>query len=215
MSGYCSDHTRTYPINGRFSDIQRDIYNVVLRAHDHVKSVVHSGIRYTDLQRETLRQVGDGLRDLGFLRGSSDEILSSGAATLFMPHGVSHGIGLDVHDCEALGERSFDVTKYAEYAERSTSCIIRSNWVLNTGTVISNEPGIYFIPELVERRRREGFCSEVINYEMVEKHLTFGGIRIEDELIITVDGCREVGSTAPNRIPKTIDEIENFLAQTR
>ncbi len=211
LEGYCSDHTRTYPINGQFTDIQRDIYNLALSAHDHVTRIAHPSMLYTDLQRETYRVLGEGLREMGFMRGSTEDILESGAVALFMPHGVGHGLGLDVHDCEAMGERSFDVTRYAEQAERSTSCIIRSKWVLQPRTVLTNEPGLYFIPQLIERRRSEGFCRDIINYDKVMQHLDFGGIRIEDDIVITETGCREIGATAEKKIPITIAEIEQFM----
>lgn len=211
LEGYCSDHTRSYPINGRFSDIQRDIYNIVLSAHNHICSIARPSMLYAELQRECYRVLGDGLRAIGLLRGSDEAILDSGAVSLFMPHGVGHGLGLDVHDCEGLGERSFDVARYADHAKESTSCIIRSTWLLQPRTVLTNEPGIYFIPQLVERRRVEGFCSDIIDYDKVLRYLDFGGIRVEDDLIITDDGCREIGASFERRIPTTIDEIEEFM----
>ncbi|MFR9578132.1 MAG: aminopeptidase P family protein [Rikenellaceae bacterium] len=211
LSGYCSDHTRTYPINGKFTSVQRDIYNVTLAAHNHVSQIARPAMLYSELQRETYRILGEGLRDLRFLRGSTDEILESGVVSLFMPHGVGHGLGLDVHDCEALGERTFDVEKFAEQASHSTSCIIRAKWILNKGTVLTNEPGLYFIPELIERRRSEALYRDVIDWDMVSKHLDFGGIRIEDDIIITESGCREVGATADKKIPISVEEIEEFM----
>ncbi len=215
LSGYCSDHTRTYPINGKFTDIQRDIYNVVLATHDHITEIAHPSMLYQELQRAAYRKIGEGLRDLGFLMGSIDEILESGAVSMFMPHGVGHGLGIDVHDCEAMGERTFDVEKFAERAARSTSCILRSKWVLEEGTVLTNEPGIYFIPELIERRRGEGLYRGIVDWSMVDKHLDFGGIRIEDNLIITHDGCRMIGAEAAERIPTTATEIEEYMANNQ
>ncbi|MFI3305600.1 MAG: Xaa-Pro aminopeptidase [Rikenellaceae bacterium] len=213
LSGYCSDHTRTYPVSGKFTTIQRDIYNVALSAHDHVREVAHPGMLYSDLQRATYQRLAEGMRDLGFVRGSTDHIVESGAISMFMPHGVGHGLGLDVHDCEALGERTFDVERFAEQAERSTSCIIRSRWVFREGSVLTNEPGIYFIPELIERRRSEGLYRGVVDWDMVCKHLDFGGIRIEDDIIITESGCREIGAAADFKIPITIEEIQTFMKQ--
>ncbi len=209
LEGYCSDHTRTYPINGKFTDIQRDIYSIALSAYENTKQIARPNILYTELQRATYRTLGEGLRDLGFLRGSIDEIEASNAVSLFMPHGVGHGLGLDVHDCEAMGERTFDVARFEEHARRSTSCIIRSSWRLSDGTVMTNEPGIYFIHTLIEQRRSEGAYQNVVNYEKVMKHLDFGGIRIEDDIVITKCGCRQIGEA--KKIPVTIHELENYL----
>lgn len=212
LEGYCSDHTRTYPVSGKFTDIQRDIYNVALAAYENVKRTARGGMNYTDLQAATYRSLGEGLLGLGFLSGSIDDIMESNALYLFMPHGVSHGLGLDVHDCEAFGERSFDVERYAEAASGSTSCIIRKSWRLEQNTVMSNEPGIYFIPELVEKSRNEGLYRGIVNYEKVLQHLDFGGIRIEDDIIITEDGCRVVGS---KKIPVTVSELEDYINKSR
>ncbi len=211
-SGYCSDHTRTYPVNGRFSAEQRDIYNVVLAAHNRVSEIARAGMLYSELQSETLRVIGAGLRDLGFLRGSDELIAESGAASLFMPHGVGHGLGLDVHDCQAFGERGFDLSRFDEEVTKGvTSCLIRSQWRFEEGTVLTNEPGIYFIPELIAKRRAEGAYRDIVNYDLVERFIDFGGIRIEDDLIITVDGCRKSGAKSDIRIPITINELEHIL----
>ncbi len=212
LEGYCSDHTRTYPINGKFTDIQRDIYNVALSAYENVKSIAHSGMLYTELQAATYRKLGEGLRELGFFTGSMEQIIESNAVSLFMPHGVSHSLGLDVHDCEAMGERTFDVERYREYAARSTSGIIRKSWVLKEGCVMSNEPGIYFIPDLIKKSQNEGKYKGVVNYEKVLRHFDFGGIRIEDDILIIKGGCRQIGS---NRIPVTTSELEDYISLSR
>ncbi len=156
LEGYCSDHTRTYPINGKFTDVQRDIYNVVLRTHENVTEIVRPNMLYTDLQHATYTSLAEGLRALGFVNGSDEDIVESGAMSLFMPHGVGHGLGLDVHDCEAFGERTMDLSRFGELYNCSTSCIVRSSWRFQEGTVLTNEPGIYFIPALIEQRRAEG-----------------------------------------------------------
>ncbi len=208
LKGYCSDHTRTYPISNKFTDIQRDIYSVALHAYENTKHIARAGLLYQDLQRATLRTIGEGLRDLGFLNGSTEEVTD--AAMLFMPHGVGHGLGLDVHDCEAMGERTFNVERFAEHAARSTSCIVRSRWVLSAGTVMTNEPGIYFIPALIEKRRAEGTYRGIVDFDKVTKYLNFGGIRIEDDIVIQENGCKQIGS---RNIPVTVTELENYRAQ--
>ncbi len=210
LEGYCSDHTRTYPINGKFTDIQRDIYNVVLRAKGRVDEIASAKMLYTDLQRATYLSLAEGLMELGFMKGSPEDIVASGAISMLMPHGVSHGLGLDVHDCEAMGERTFDLSRFTKQVEQSTSCIVRSRWILDEGTVLTNEPGLYFIPALIEKRRSEGLYKGIANFDKIAQYLDFGGIRIEDDLVITESGCRQIGD---KKIPITTSEIEDFMAQ--
>ncbi len=212
LEGYCSDHTRTYPVSGKFTDIQRDIYNIVLSAYENTKSIARPGMLYQELQASTYRTLAEGLRGVGLLRGSIDEIMDRGAVALFMPHGVSHGLGLDVHDCEAMGERTFDVERFKVQAERSTSCIIRSRWRFSEGTVMSNEPGVYFIPALIEKRRAEGCYGDVVNFDLLDRYLDFGGIRIEDDILITEHGCRQIGG---GTIPVTTSQLEDYISLWR
>ncbi len=209
LSGYCSDHTRTYPVSGRFSSVQRDIYNIVLESHLHVAKIAKAGMAYLDLHREAQRVLGEGLRSFGLLRGSMDDIMSQGAVRLFMPHGTSHGLGMDVHDCEAFGERSFDFEQYRLRAQTSGTCICRDSWVLRQGAVITNEPGIYFIKALIESSRLKGLYADCVNYPLALEMCDFGGIRIEDDLIITGSAPREIGAQRP--IPKSVEEIENYM----
>ncbi len=213
LSGYCSDHTRTYPVGGEFSSIQRDIYNIVLTSHNHVAQIAKAGMIYQDLHREAYRKLAEGLLDFGLLRGSLDEVMESGAVRLFMPHGTSHGLGMDVHDCEAFGERSFDYSEYRDRALASATSIFREGWRLRVGAVITNEPGIYFIAPLIEKSRREGLYLGVVDYERALEMSDFGGVRIEDDLIIMDGGCRQVGEESP--IPKSIEQIEAFMEDRR
>ncbi len=213
LSGYCSDHTRTYPVSGKFTSIQRDIYNIVLSAHNHVAQIATSGMLYQDLHRAAYRKLAEGLIDFGLLRGSVDIAMASGAVRLFMPHGTSHGLGMDVHDCEAFGERSFDYSAYESRARETATCIFRDAWRLRTGSVITNEPGIYFIAPLIEKSRREGLYSRVVDYDMALDMCDFGGVRIEDDLLILDCGCRQIGEGNP--IPKSVEEIENFMQSNR
>ncbi|MFI3328367.1 MAG: aminopeptidase P family protein [Rikenellaceae bacterium] len=216
LSGYCSDHTRTYPISGKFTDIQRDIYNLVLAAQKSVAQKAQPNMLYTELQKTAYATLAEGLQQLGFFAAtcSVEQIIESGAMRLFMPHGVGHGLGLDVHDCEAFGERSFadlfDTERFKEASKEVQSCIIRNQWVISEGTILTNEPGLYFIPALIERYENGGKHNNIINFARVKKHLDFGGIRIEDDLEITANGAREIGSDSGKRIPKSVDELESF-----
>ncbi len=209
LAGYCSDHTRTYPVNGRFTPLQRDLYSAVLASHIHVREIAHAGMLYQDLHRAATMKLAEGLREVGLLRGSMEEIEASEAIKLFMPHGVGHSLGMDVHDCEAFGERSFDYAKYEDLARETQTGVCRKYWQLREGSIITNEPGLYFIGALIDQSQREGLYTSTVNYELVSKLRDFGGIRIEDDLIITAEGCREIG--AENPIPKSIEEIESFM----
>ncbi len=157
--------------------------------------------------------LADGLQQLGFFKGgvAIESIIESGAIRLFMPHGVGHGLGLDVHDCEAFGERTFDIANFSEESKHVESCIIRSQWRLREGTILTNEPGLYFIPALIQKYKSEGKHNNIINFDMVDRYLNFGGIRIEDNLEITATGAREIGSDSGRRIPRTVEELEEVL----
>lgn len=209
LDGYCSDHTRTYPVSGKFSDLQRDIYNIVLKAHDHVIEVARP-MQYMDLHLASYRIMAEGLKGIGLLSGSVDEIIDSQAMTLFMPHGLGHGLGLDVHDCEAFGERSFDFSEFEERAIASATCISRKHWQLRPGTVLTDEPGLYFIPALIDQSRANGLYTGIVNYDKLDSLRDFGGIRIEDDLIITESGNRVIGD---KQIPTSVEDIEAFMAK--
>ena len=211
---YCSDHTRTYPVNGRFTDRQRDIYNIVLAAHDHIAATVKPGMMYhEDIHLESYRILAEGLKGVGLIKGPAADAVASGAMTMFMPHGLGHGLGMDVHDCEAIGERSFDFSQIAERAAQSATCIYRKTWRVEEGTVMSDEPGIYFIPALIDKCRAEGLYTGIIDYDKLDSYRDFGGIRIEDDLIVTSTGCRVVGGD--KKIPVTVEELEAQLAINR
>ena len=153
VDGYCSDHTRTYPVSGRFTQKQKEIYNVVLAAHDHVARIVKPHMMYTEIHNAAYMTLAEGLVALGLLKGTAADAVASGAMTMLMPHGLGHGLGMDVHDCEAMGERSFDFASIAERAARSATCIYRAAWRIEPGTVLTDEPGLYFIPALIDKCR--------------------------------------------------------------
>ncbi len=210
VAGYCSDHTRTYPVSGRFTDRQRDLYNIVLRAHDLMKSVIKPHTMYNDIHRASYLSLAEGLHDMGLIRTSAETAVEAGAMYLFMPHGLGHGMGLDVHDLENLGERSFDFAAIRERAEQSATCIYRAAWRVEPGTVMSDEPGIYFIPALIDKSRAEGLYKGIVNYEALDAYRDFGGIRIEDDVLVTDDGCRFIGDKS---IPVTVEELEAVVGR--
>ncbi len=211
LEGYCSDHTRTYPVSGRFTDRQRDIYDIVLDAHDHIARIVRPGMKYhEEIHLEAYRKLAEGLIGIGLLKGTAEDAVASGALYLFMPHGLGHGLGMDVHDCEAFGERSFDFSSIAERAAKSATCIYRAAWRVQSGTILSDEPGIYFIPALIDKSRAEGLYRGIVDYDRLESYRDFGGIRIEDDLLVTEEGCRMLGD---KRIPVTAEELEEVVGR--
>lgn len=200
---YCSDFTRTFPVGGVFSQKQREIYEIVLAAINHATSLVKPGITYKSVHLEAAKVIANGLMQLGLMKGNLDEAVNQGAHALFFPHGLGHMMGLDVHDMEDLGENFIG---YDEETRRSTQfglAYLRLGKRLQEGYVMTNEPGIYFIPALIDKWQKEGHCDSFINYEKVQQYRDFGGIRLEDDLLVTRDGCRLLGK----RIPITVDEI--------
>ena len=211
VENYCSDHTRTYPVSGKFTEQQRDIYNIVLAAHQQAPQNMRAGAMYMeDVHRKALLTLAEGLKGVGLINGSAEDAVAAGAMFLFMPHGLSHGMGIDVHDCEAMGERSYDFSAIAFRAAESATCIHRATWRLRAGTVMSNEPGIYFIPALIDKSKSEGLYKGIVNYDKLDGYRTFGGIRIEDDVIVTENGGRVIGGD--KKIPVTVEELEDILS---
>ena len=201
---YASDITRTVPVNGTFSQRQKEIYAIVLDAQDKAIEAVRPGAEFREVHLLACRILASGLRDLGMIRGDVQEAVHAGAHTLFFQCGLGHMMGLDVHDMEGLGE---DYVGYTDTIKRNPEfgwCSLRLAKALEPGFVITVEPGLYFIPELIDRCKAEQKHSQYINYDMVEKYKDFGGVRIEDDVLVTENGHRVLGK----KIPKTIDEVE-------
>lgn len=211
LEGYCSDHTRTYPVSGKFTAKQREIYDIVLRAHDEAPKNMRTGAMYMEeVNKRALLSLAEGLRDVGLINGSAEDAVEAGAMYLFMPHGLSHGLGMDVHDCEAIGERSYDFSELKERATASGTCIYRAAWRLHEGTVMSNEPGIYFIPALIDKSKADGLYKGIVNYDKLDEYRDFGGIRIEDDIVVTAEGGRIIGS---KHIPSSVEELEAIVGK--
>lgn len=208
-SNYCSDFTRTIPSSGKFTTRQKEIYDIVAAANNHVIEVSRPGISYTDVHLSMARIMAQGLKDLNILKGDVDEIVANGAQALMMPHGLGHNMGMDVHDMEDLGE---NYVGYDDNYKRSTQFglgSLRMGKMLEKGHVITDEPGIYFIPALIEKWKNEGTNAQFINFDVLEKYYDFGGIRLEDDILITDEGCRLLGS---KRLPITTEEVEREMA---
>ncbi|MBP3829778.1 MAG: aminopeptidase P family protein [Bacteroidaceae bacterium] len=208
---YCSDNTRTTPINGRFDARQRDIYQIVVDAHDRAFEIARPGMKWWDVHFEAARVITEGLKALGLMKGNTDDALEAGAHAMFFPHGLGHAMGMDVHDMEGLGQTyvGFDDEVRPRLDQFGTNAL-RFGRRLREGYIMTDEPGIYFIPALIDEWRAKGHCADFLNFDAIERYKDFGGIRIEDDLLITADGCRYLGE---KMIPYHVDELEDFLAK--
>ena len=207
---YASDITRTVPIGGTFTSRQRDIYSIVLRAQEKAIEAIRPGIEYRDVHRLSAEILCEGLIDLGVVKGDPKEAVEAGAHTLFFQCGVGHMLGLDVHDMEGLGE---EYVGYTDAIQRNTSFgwnCLRLGRALEEGFVVTVEPGIYFIPELINRWKADDRCADFIHYERVEEYRDFGGIRIEDDVLVVKGGYRVLGKP----IPKTIVDVEEMCSRS-
>ena len=206
---YASDFTRTYPCSGKFTTKQREIYDIVQQANDYAYSLTKPGTTYWDVHYATARFLLEGLKSLDLVRGDVDEMLPLGISGLFMPHGLGHNMGMDVHDMEDLGE---NYVGYAEDQKRHPLLglgNLRMARRLEPGHVVTDEPGLYFIPALIEQWKREGTDKGFVNYEKLEGYYDFGGIRLEDDILVTEDGARRLG---PHRLPILSSEVEDIMA---
>jgi Xaa-Pro aminopeptidase len=202
---YSSDITRTTPVGGRFNQKQKDIYEIVLKANTESIKAAKPGISNRDLHLNACRIIASSLKDLGLMKGDVDAAVSSGAHALFMPHGLGHMMGLDVHDMEALGENYIGYNDQVKRSDQFGLAFLRFALPYKPGHVFTVEPGCYFIPQLIEQWKSEGKFTEFINYKKVEAFIGLGGIRIEDNVLITEKGHKLLGKP----IPKTVAEIES------
>ncbi len=207
--GYCSDITRSVPVGGKFDTRQKAIYEAVLDAQLLVPTLCKPNVKYSEVHLAAVERLGEGLKALGLMKGDIKEAVKQGAMGMFMPHGLGHMMGLDVHDMENYGENYVGYDKKNIRSTQFGLASLRLGRELQEGFVITDEPGCYFIPALIDQWRAEKKCIDFINYDEVEKFKDFGGIRIEDDVLITKDGCRILGKP----IPKTVAEIENEMTK--
>ncbi len=206
---YAADITRTVPVGGKFTQKQKEIYEIVFNAVENAIRSIKPGIKYRDIHLQTARIIASGLKDIGLMKGDVEEAVNAGAHALFFPHGLGHMIGLDVHDMEDIGE---DYVGYDDKTKRSDQfglAYLRMARELQPGFVMTAEPGIYFIPALIDKWKSEGKFTDFIDYEKVEEYRDFGGIRIEDDVLVTETGYRVLGKS----IPKSVEEIEGITAK--
>jgi len=210
INNYCSDNTRTYPVNGKFSQRQLEIYSIVEACHDYALQIAKPGIKWYDVHMSVCRLMTDKLKELGLMKGDTQEAVKAGAHAMFLPHGLGHMMGMDVHDMEALDQRYVGYDDEIQPSNQFGTNALRLGRCLQEGFVVTDEPGIYFIPALIDEWKASGHCKEFINFDLLETYKDFGGIRIEDDLLITKDGCRFIGK---DRIPYHPAEIEEFMSK--
>ena len=213
INNYCSDNTRTMPVNGKFTQRQLEIYSIVEECHDYALKAARPGVKYWDVHFGVCRLMTDRLKELGLMKGDTDEAVAAGAHAMFLCHGLGHMMGMDVHDMENFDQINvgFDEETRPNLEQFGTNCL-RMGRCLEEGFVVTDEPGIYFIPALIDDWRSKGLHKDFINYDMLETYKDFGGIRIEDDLLITKDGCRFLGK---DRIPYHPKDVEEFMANNK
>ncbi|OZH53753.1 aminopeptidase, partial [Hydrocoleum sp. CS-953] len=204
--GWASDVTRTWPVSGKFSPTQRDIYDVVLAAHDTCISQIKAGVEYLDIHLLAAKVITEGLVDLGILKGKPEDLVEMDAHALFFPHGVGHLLGLDVHDMEDLG----DLAGYEIGRERSSRFglgFLRLNRPLIPGMLVTIEPGFYQVPAILNDLEMRQKYQNIVHWEKLEKFSDVRGIRIEDDILITTEGAEIL----TQELPSNIDAIEKLV----
>jgi Xaa-Pro aminopeptidase len=206
---YASDFTRTIPVGGKFSQKQLEIYNIVLNANNTATSLIKPGETYLSIHLKVAEVIASGLKELGLMKGDVKEAVANGAHALFMPHGLGHMMGLDVHDMENYGQIHVGFDEEVRPIDQFGTANLRLGRRLQKGFVITNEPGLYFIPALIEKWYNEKINHAFINFDQVRKYLDFGGIRLEDDILVTDTGARILG----NRIPINPEEVGSLQLQ--
>ncbi|MEM9541896.1 MAG: aminopeptidase P family protein [Cyanobacteria bacterium P01_E01_bin.42] len=206
--GWASDITRTFPVTGKFSPTQRDIYDIVLAAQKRCIDLVKPGVEYRDIHLLAALAIAEGLVDLGILRGTPSELVDRDAHALFFPHGIGHLLGLDVHDMEDLG----DLAGYGEGRQRSDRFglgYLRLNRPLRSQMLVTIEPGFYQVPALLQKARQQDKYKDIVNWERLEQFSDVRGIRIEDDVLVTESGCKIL----TDKLPKIAEDIEELMGE--
>jgi len=212
LDDYCSDNTRTSPVSGKFTQRQLEIYSIVEACHDYTLQVAKPGVKWLDVHLNVCRLMTDKLKEIGLMKGDTEEAVQAGAHAMFLPHGLGHQMGIDVHDMDALGQDNLGFDDEVRPSTQFGTNCLRMGRRLQENFVMTDEPGIYFIPALIDDWRSQGLHKEFINYDLLETYKDFGGIRIEDDILITKDGCRFLGK---KRIPYHPKDIEEYMEKNR
>ena len=205
-TGWAGDVTRTWPVSGKFSSTQRDIYNVVLAAHDACIAKIQPGVEYGDIHLQAATAIAEGLVELGILQGNPQDLVEIDAHALFFPHGIGHLLGLDVHDMEDLG----DLAGYEEGRERSDRFglnYLRLNRPLRPGMLVTIEPGFYQVPAILNDVNVRSKYQNVVNWQRLSEFADVRGIRIEDDVLVTTEGSEVLTAALPN----DADSVENLV----
>lgn len=208
MSCYCSDNTRTIPVGGKFTSRQKDVYSIVLACHNKALELARPGVTYMSVHLEVCKVLAQGLKDLGLMKGDVDDAVADGAHALFLPHGLGHMMGLDVHDMEDLGQCYVGYDDEVHPSAQFGLASLRMGRRLQEGFVITDEPGCYFIPALIDKWRAEKQHTDFLNFDAIDRYKDFGGIRLEDDILIIPGGSRFTGE---KHIPITIEEVESIM----
>lgn len=207
LGHYASDFTRTTPVGGKFSQKQREIYEIVLAANNKATELTKPGVTYLSVHLAAAEVIAAGLKELGLMKGDVKEAVQNGAHAMFFPHGLGHMMGLDVHDMEDLGQIYVGYDDETRPVDQFGTAYLRLGKRLKPGFVITNEPGCYFIPELIDKWQSDGINKDFINFDKVNEYRDFGGIRLEDDILVTENGSRILGQ----RIPITPEEVEKTV----
>jgi len=204
---YASDFTRTIPVGGRFTQKQKEIYDIVLAANNKATELIRPGVTYLSIHLEISKLIATGLTELGLMKGNPEDAVKNGAHALFFPHGLGHMMGLDVHDMEGLGQVNVGFDEEIQPVDQFGTENLRLGRRLQKDFVITNEPGIYFIPALIDKWKAEKVNTEFINFDKVNEYRDFGGIRLEDDILVTDTGGEVIGE----RIPVNPEDVENIV----
>lgn len=205
---YASDFTRTVPVGGKFSQKQREIYEIVLAANNKATELIKPGVTYLSVHLAACEVIAAGLKELGLMKGDVKEAVQNGAHALFFPHGLGHMMGLDVHDMEDLGQIHVGYDEETRPSDQFGTAALRLGRRLQEGFVLTNEPGIYFIPALIDQWQKDKTNADFINFDEVNKYLNFGGIRLEDDILVTKTGSEIIGK----RVPVKPEEVESIVS---
>ena len=202
---YGGDLSSTFPVDKKFTDVQKDIYQLCLNSHNHAISLLKPGRPFKEIHIEACKVIAEGMKDFGLMKGNVDDAVEAGAHAMFFPCGLGHMMGMDVHDMEGLGEG------YVGYDGEAKSTLfgiksLRLGRKLEPGFVLTIEPGIYFIPELMDKWRGENKFTEFLNYDKINKFRNFSGCRNEENFLITETGAKLLGKQKP----KSIEDVENI-----
>ena len=200
---YAGDMSSTFPVDKTFTQRQREIYQIALNSHEAAIAELRPGVKFKDVHLKAARTIAEGMKEMGFMKGDIDEAVQQGAHALFFQCGLGHMMGMDVHDMENLGEVYVGYNGEAKSTQFGLKSL-RLGRELEPGFVLTIEPGIYFIPELIDMWKAEKRFTDFINYDKVEEYKDFGGLRNEEDFLITENGARLLGKP----IPKTIEEVE-------